>query len=170
MAAGSFTGNTSLAAELSVSVGAPFEVSKGKARRDYDTVLDIRSKTGEPPANPEKNPLCTVGFKAAEANEGLTQDEINAFIVTPDWREMVAGTLGLFFDIDKDGSFDAGKIKGGEFLLRPKAGPGHENARVFMSIAETPRGRTTLVCATTAAAFDKAIPAFRKIRAGVAIP
>ncbi|QLP97430.1 MAG: hypothetical protein HZY79_08525 [Rhodoblastus sp.] len=42
--------------------------------------------------------------------------------------------------------------------------------RVYLAIFETPKGRTTLVCATARQAWDKALPIFRDIRAGITLP
>lgn len=159
-----------LASELKVPVHPPFESVQGQPSARADQAIHLRSMTGDPPANPADGPLCTVTFKAMASNAQSTQKQINDFVDTDDYRKMVAGMIGLTFSVDRIGPFKAGGVTGVELLVRPKSGPDFENARQFMSLGETPQGRTTMACSTTAKAFASAIPKFRNIRSGITFP
>lgn len=114
--------------------------------------------------------LCKAGFKAAAQNARYTQAELNALTGAADWLNLVRSTLTFAFDIRALRNARMGDALGAEVEAVPKMGPDAAGARVYMAIHETPKGRVTLVCATTAKAWRKARPSFRAIRDSITPP
>jgi hypothetical protein len=154
---------------LGLAVPAPFTVEP-VTRRQFDVGFGVKSSTGTPPSVGTDPFICQGGFKAASQNAGLTREEINAFIAKPEWRNVVRATIELAFTITAERSFTLAGFRGIELQARPKMGPGADDVRALMSIVETSKGRTTLICLTNRQSFARALPQFRAVRAGLTIP
>jgi hypothetical protein len=152
-----------------LSAPAPFSVEP-VTRRQFDVGVGVRSSTGVPPSVGADPYICQAGFKAASQNAGLSRAELNAFAAKPEWRNLMRAAIELAFQVTAEGSFTLSGYRGIELQARPKAGPGAENVRALMSIVETAKGRTTMICLTDRASFARALPRFRALRAGLTIP
>lgn len=148
----------------------PGFVETPTSRMRFDAGVGVDSASGFPPLAGTSKHLCEAGFKAAAQNARLTQRQINARAADRRRLERVKTILGAAFDVLAIRADGAGDVLGAEIEAKPKVGPGHEDARVYLAIFETPKGRTTLVCATARQAWDKALPIFRDIRAGITLP
>ena len=148
----------------------PGFVEAPTSRVRFDAGVAIDAATGFPPIAGTSKHLCEAGFKAAAQNARLTQRQINARAADRKRLERVKAIIGAAFDVTAIRPDGAGEVLGVEIEARPKFGPGHEDARAYLSIFETPKGRTTLVCATGKDAWDKALPIFRDIRSGLTLP
>ncbi len=153
---------------------APF-VTEPTSHRTLDVAVGVRSTTNLPPAvgrTPDGSQpfICQAGFKAAAQNNDLTKAEINALMSKPEWRKVIRSTLELVFQIDGERAFTLQGYRGIELRTRPKSGPGAENVRALMSFVETAKGRTTQICLTDRASFNKALPQFRAMRATITAP
>jgi hypothetical protein len=149
---------------------APFVAEQTTNRRQFDIGVGVKSTTGNPAPAGTGGYVCETGFKAAPQNNGLSRSEINALMDKPEWVNVARSTIELAFSISGQQRFTLEGYRGIEFRGQPKAGPGAENARMFMSFVETAKGRVTIVCLTDKAAFSKALPQFRAIRASINLP
>jgi hypothetical protein len=149
---------------------APFVAEQTTNRRQFDVGVGIKSTTGAPPTAGPTPYVCEAGFKAAAQNNGLSREEINAFMDKPEWVSVARATMELVFKITSQQRFTLEGYRGIEFRAQPKEGPGAENVRMHISIVETARGRSSLFCVTEKAAFAKALPQFRAIRATISLP
>lgn len=159
---------------FAIAPPAPF-VTEPTTHRTFDVAVGLRSTTNLPPSvgrSPDGSPpfICQAGFKSAAQNNDLTKAEINAFMAKPEWRKVIRSTLELVFQIDGERAFTLQGYRGIELRVRPKAGPGAENVRALMSFVETAKGRTTLICLTDRASFNKALGQFRAVRATLTAP
>ncbi len=154
---------------LAVDPPPPFVASTGQHPR-HDAVINIKSTTGTPHGANVDGSLCTVAYKHAPQNARLSQDDINAGIVKPEWMARMKAGFQLAFALDEPVPFQASGISGVELQGRPKAGPGAQEVRIYISLVETPKGRTMMTCATKQADMPKALPQFRKIRDAVRPP
>ena len=134
----------------------------------YDIAVRINSLTGTPPLGPGTNYLCQIGYKAAPANAALSQEEINLSVQRPEWVENVAAALSRSFDITGKGTFWLDGATGVELVGTPKDMTAA--SAIFISLIDTPTGRTTLNCATRPDAMAAALNVFRLIRAGITLP
>jgi hypothetical protein len=153
---------------------APF-VTEPTTHRTFDIAVGLRSTTNLPPSvgrSPDGSQpfICQAGFKAAAQNNDLTKADINALMAKSEWRKVIRSTLELAFQIDGERAFTLQGYRGIELRGRPKQGPGAENVRALMSFVETAKGRTTLICLTDRASFNKALPQFRAVRATMTAP
>ncbi len=148
---------------------APF-VAEPTSRRQFDVGVGVKSTTGQPAPAGTGAYVCEAGFKAAPQNNALTRAEINAQMDKPEWANLARAAIELAFNVTAQQRFTLQGFRGIEFRGSPKAGPGHENARMFMSMVETPKGRVTMVCITERAGFDRALARFRAIRATLNLP
>ena len=154
---------------FSVNPPAPF-VARATSRRQFDAGAGISPTTGVPPIAGTGDHLCEAGFKAVPKNAGLTQAQINALAAGKEWRDIMRATIGVIFHVEAMRGARIGPVAGVEIVARPKFGPDHENVRVFAAIHETPKGRVTMICSTTKAAWAKALPAFRALRGSITPP
>jgi hypothetical protein len=159
---------------FSIAPPAPF-VTEPTTHRTFDVAVGLRSATNLPPSvgrSPDGSQpfICEAGFKAAAQNDNVSKADINAMMAKPEWRKVIRSTLELVFQIDGESAFALQGYRGLELRARPKAGPGAENVRALISFVETARGRTTLICLTDRASFNKAVPQFRAVRATMTAP
>jgi hypothetical protein len=145
-------------------------VEQSSGRRQFDVGVTVNPDAGRPRKAGNGPGVCEAGFKAAANNAGLTQKEINDLVNKPEWVKLARTTIELVFQISGQQRFTLQGFRGIEFQGRPKAGPNAENARIFMSIVETPKGRVSMVCAIDKADFAGALPKLRAIRAGINLP
>lgn len=148
----------------------PGAVEAPSTRTRFDAAVAIDAAPGGPPPAGTSGHLCEAGYKSAAANARLTQSRINALAASRARRERVKTSLGAAFDVTAIRVAGFGEVVGMEIEARPKAGPGRQDARAYLTIHETPKGRVTLVCVTKASAWEKALPLFRDIRSGLTLP
>jgi hypothetical protein len=148
----------------------PGVVESPSTRVRFDAAFALDSATGQPPSAGTGKHLCEATFKRAAANARLTQGAINALATRPARKKRVRETLALAFEVTAMRAESLGEVLGLEIEARPTHGPGHEDARAYLTIHETPKGRVTLVCVTTKAAWEAALPLFREIRGGLIPP
>ena len=150
---------------------APAGVVESPSNRiRFDAGVALDSASGQPPPAGTSKHLCEATFKRAAANAKLTQGRINALAARPARKQRVKQTLALAFEVTAIRAESIGDVLGLEIEARPKYGPNHEDARAYLTIHETPKGRVTLVCVTPKAAWEKALPLFREIRGGLIPP
>lgn len=135
-----------------------------------DVGVGIVPDSGFPPIAGTGAHVCQAGFKAAPQNAKLTQSEIDAIVAGPERAKVMRGLVGILFEVTalrrirRDGALGFG------VEARPRLGPDHENVRAWMTMHETPKGRVTMICATTKAAWCKALPFFRRVGAALVLP
>lgn len=146
---------------------APFVVQPAKSA-SYDITVVINSLSGSPSLGAGDNFLCQVGYKGMPGNNDFTQDEINLQITSSDRLDKVAAALSRNFEVTGKTIFELDGVTGIELIGKPKdAG---KTAGVFVSMIDTPAGRTTLNCATRPEEIDKAAEQFRLIRSSITPP
>lgn len=158
---------TGLKINLSSDFIVKFDSTKDPA---YDVFFGIDPASGQPPHVGTSKYLCGVTFRAAPQNAGFTQDQINEMIKGERWNLQARKTLSANITLETANAFHIAGINGVEFTGAPKVGPDHDNVRLMMSMLETPKGRTTVVCTATKASFDGVMPMFHTIRNGVSPP
>jgi hypothetical protein len=145
---------------------APYFVQPAQSAT-YDDAVVIRSQSGTPAMGVGDSYLCQVGFKALAESAALSQEQINLEVQQPDWLAKAATALSQSFDIASKSTFMLDGATGIELVGRPKSG---EGSGVFISMVDTPAGRTTLNCATPSNQLDGAVNQFRLIRASITLP
>jgi hypothetical protein len=145
-------------------------VAEPVSNRQFDTGYGVRFADGSIPVAGTSTYPCQIGFKFNAANNHLSRAEINQTTSTAEWRTMVRGIIGMVFAIQGERGVTVQGYKGLELKVMPKAGPGAETVRGLMTMVETPKGRMTSVCMTTATAFPKAEPRFRALPRGARLP
>jgi len=148
---------------------APFEIDTATPG-PTGVRASIRSTTGEPPVPSAGGALCEVLYETNDANAALTQEQINEATQAMWRREQVTATISGQMDILDVSYFGIGEVRGMELVVTPKSGPGAADVRLVLSMAETPKARFVLSCATTAAAIDSALPLFQSIRDTARMP
>lgn len=148
----------------------PGFVEAPSVRKRFDAAVAVDASGGLPPAVGANGHLCEAGFKAAARNARFTQRQINAMAARPARLERVKAMLSPVFEVTAIRADGAGDVLGAEIEAIPKTGAGRGDARAYLSIFETPKGRVTFVCATRRDAWDKALPLFREIRSGLTLP
>jgi hypothetical protein len=145
-------------------------VEQSSGRRQFDVGVTVNPDAGRPRKAGIGPGVCEAGFKSAANNAGLTQKEINALVNKSEWVNLARAAVEMGFQVSGQQRFTLQGFRGIEFQGRPKAGPNAENARIFMSIVETPKGRVSMVCAVDKADYAGALPKLRAIRAGINLP
>jgi len=138
--------------------------------RQFDTGFGVKASDGSIPTAGSSSHPCLVGFKFAAANNGLTKAEINKTTGSNEWRSMVRGFIGMIFDIKSERAINVHGYNGVELAVVPKGETGAGTVRGLMTMVETPKGRMTSVCMTTAAAYPKAERRFRAVPSGARLP
>lgn len=152
---------------LKIDPPQPFVVAPAKSKT-YDVAAVINSLTGAPPLGAGDNYLCQLGFKKLPDNADFAQEEINLQVEKPEWLDNAAAAMSKTFDVTGKSTFVLNGAAGIELVGKPKGGtPG---AAVFVSMVDTPIGRTTLNCATRPEEIEKAVNQFRLIRASITLP
>jgi hypothetical protein len=134
----------------------------------YDLAVIVNSLSGSPSLGAGDNYLCQVGFKALPESADFTQEEINLQVAQPDWVDNAAAALSQTFNITVKQTFVLDGATGIELVGKPKD-PAHASG-VFISMVDTPKGRTTLNCATRPEEIDGAVNQFRLIRTSITPP
>jgi hypothetical protein len=158
------------ASGLSITPPKTFRAEAGESHPQFDVTIDIVSKTGTPKAVNPGGDLCTLGFKAAPQNAGLTRQIVNAQMAKPEWQQQYRTTFEAVGTVSDLKLFEHQGFSGIELIVAPKAGPNAKNIRMFSSIMETAKGRTVLSCATEQAGLAAALPQFRALRATMHAP
>jgi len=128
----------------------------------------VNSLSGKPSLGVGDNYLCQLGFKKLTDNADFAQEEINLQVQQPEWVDSIAAAMSRTFDITGKTTFMLGGATGIELIGKPRDGaPG---AAVFISMVDTPTGRTTLNCATRPEEIESAVNQFRLIRASITLP
>ena len=167
--AGPATAIQDKASGLAIDPPAGFSATQS-SHPGNDVAYAINSDSGKPPSSNVDGVLCKLAYKAAVRNAALSRERINAITASAERQDQVKRILGRVFWIEKTVVFEHQGYTALEFHATPRFGPKAEDARVTFSIIETVKGRTTLVCTTTKAAFPSALAAFRKIRNTANVP
>lgn len=138
--------------------------------RQFDTGFGVKASDGSIPTAGSSSHPCLVGFKFNSANNGLSRAEINKTTGSKEWRTMVRGFIGMIFDIRGERAVSVQGYNGVELAVVPKGETGAGTVRGLMTMVETPKGRMTSVCMTTAPAYAKAEPRFRAVPRGLRLP
>lgn len=113
---------------------------------------------------------CQVAFTAAPQNGSLSQAEIDTLMDGDEWQDTAKAALAPFYDVRATRPFRAGPRHGliivGDFKNRPELPPRAREIRTLFVIQETPRGRTSTVCAGERARFEAREPEFVAVAAG----
>jgi hypothetical protein len=149
--------------------GDDFSVHRTTNRRQFDIGYGIRAKGDTVTADASGGYLCEAGFKSAPQNASLTREQINTMVDNPDWRNVVRANMNLIFEIVTEDTFTLQGYRGVELTMRPKGGAGG-GLQVFMSMIETARGRTTMVCNSSMTGMATALTTFRTIRQQIRLP
>ncbi|WP_417310094.1 hypothetical protein [Devosia sp.] len=135
-----------------------------------DAMFGFTARSGTPPIAGNSGYLCAVNFTAAPQNGDLSQAEINEMIISDNWQEMSRSILSQVMIIDTAEPFMRDGVRGFEFTATPRVGPDAQAVRLYLTMLETPKGRTAQSCATTRDAFETALPMFRELRDGTTPP
>lgn len=152
---------------LTIDPPAPFVVRPSKSNA-FEVTAVINSLTGSPSLGAGDNFLCQVGYKSLPDNSDFTQDEINLQQEQPERLDGLANALSRSFEVTGKATFALNGATGLEVIGKPKDSA--KASSIFMSMIETPTGRTTLNCATRPDEIDKAADQFRLIRASITPP
>ncbi|MDR3474481.1 MAG: hypothetical protein P4M09_22760 [Devosia sp.] len=155
------------ASGLKVDPPQPFVVAPAKSQT-YDVAVVVNSLTGAPPLGAGDNYLCQIGYQGLPGNADLDQEEINLQVEQPDWLDHAAAAMSRSFDVTGKATFVLDGATGIELVGKPKDST-HASG-VFVSMVDTPKGRTTVNCATRPEEIDGAVNQFRLIRASVTLP
>jgi hypothetical protein len=128
----------------------------------------VNSLNGSPSLGAGDDYLCQVGFKAERESAAFTQEEINLQVEQPEWLEGVAQALSRSFEVTARQTFVLHGATGVELVGKPRDAA--QGSGVFVSMIDTPKGRTTLNCATRPDEIDAAVNQFRLIRTGITPP
>lgn len=157
------------ASGFSIAPPPPFTTTPSNNGR-FDVGAGFNSGTGKPAKAGNSANLCEAGFKFAAANNGLTRNQINTLMTTPERIKQIRAAIEIMFVISSQTSFILQGHQGLEFIGTPRMGPGAADARVFLAMIETSAGRMTMVCSTTAADIGTATAQFRNIRTTITMP
>lgn len=117
---------------------------------------------------------CQVAFEPLPQNARLTQAEINKIAGEPDWRERARWSIISFSDVSEEQAYSQDGISGLSLVAEMKpsfAAPDRaKNLRHFMTVLETPKGRTTTVCTAEKANFEARRTGFLEVVRGVEPP
>lgn len=133
----------------------------------YDEAVVIKSTTNTPPTAPGDPYLCQIGLKKAADPGALTQAAINDQVGQPDFLANAAAAFAQTFDVSSQATFTQQGATGIELVGTSKTGDG---TGIFVSLVDTPIGRTSLNCVTPAAQLDNALAPFRQIRNAITLP
>lgn len=154
---------------LAVSLPAgEFNVEPSSLRGGYAASFGVNAVSGKPTLVGGQY-LCDVGFEPNPQSAAISQSELNTEVEKPEWADMIAQSMAVFFKFIDRQSFTLAGASGVEFIAIPNA-PDGETIRIVVSMLETPQGRTTVSCATSTDQLEEALPVFRAIRAGVTPP
>jgi hypothetical protein len=142
----------------------PFIVAPAKTQT-YDVAVIVNSLTGKPSLGAGDSFLCQVGYKSQPDNTDFAQEEINQQVEQPAWLDNAAAALSQRFSVTGRATFVLNGAMGIELIALPKDTA--HSAGMFISMIDTPSGRTTLNCATRPEELDSAVKQFRLIRSGV---
>ena len=145
---------------------APYFVRPAKSTT-YDEAVVIQSTTNTPPTAPGDPYLCQVGLRKAADPTALTQAEINSQVQQPDFLANAAAAFAQTFDVSSQATFTLQGATGIELVGTSKTGDG---TGIFVSLVDTPIGRTSLNCVTPADQLDNALAPFRLIRNAITLP
>jgi hypothetical protein len=154
---------------LSVDPPAPFVVTRGQfvvtpEQTGPIVMLRITSSTGKPAPADGDGTLCDVVFRENPENAGVSQEEINQRVSGPQWHNDALASLRTSLDVDPGQPVERLGIRGMEFVATLRLPASARKVRIYMVMLETPKGHTTMTCATPAEGFADALPQFRAIR------
>jgi hypothetical protein len=154
---------------LKVNPPEPF-VAEITQRPRQDVTAGVFSTTGSPKGATSGKYVCEIAFKSASQNAGLTKEDVNMLISGAAWQDTAKQIVSNLMTISSAETYDLDGFTGFEIIGTPKAGPDAENTRMFLSISETAKGRTTTSCAVSGADLESALPQLREIRASITLP
>lgn len=157
------------ASGLAVDLPDTFVVAAETSPPPYDVTFGVKSAANDPATLEGEKYLCQVSFQDVPANAGLSVEEINKLIGSPEWLAMAKEGMSSIFDFVGDSAFELDGYNGHEFIGKPKQ-KGAEHVRLVLSMVETARGRTAISCVTDADRLEDVLPVFHTIRDGVTPP
>lgn len=157
------------ASGLRVAVPEGFRATPGR-HPGYDVAVGLDPVSGTPRRAGTGPHLCQLAWVSAPQNARLTQDEINRLSTTPEREATIRSAMERAFVVEALRPFTLGKVAGTELTGTPRAGPGAGEARVLTSLAETPRGRMTMICAVHRGDEAAGMAVLRRLRDGVRLP
>ncbi|MBC9175420.1 hypothetical protein [Pseudoroseomonas ludipueritiae] len=117
---------------------------------------------------------CQIGFTRVAGNARRSQPEINAMIGSAAGQEAGRATLASVYDVTESATVQLGDVSALLFLAsfkrHPKLPPEALNIRTLFAILETPRGRTSIVCAAQKGEFASRRPEFEAVVRGTTPP
>jgi hypothetical protein len=117
---------------------------------------------------------CEIGFSAVAANARRSQPEINAMIGSPAGQQAGRSLLEPVYNVTETATVQLGNVAALLFLARfkphRKLPVEAQRIRTLFAILETPRGRTSIVCAAEEADFASRRPEFEAVVRGTAVP
>ncbi|GLK80139.1 hypothetical protein [Methylopila turkensis] len=151
---------------LTIDPPAGYSAEKIDGGQRYAAAFNVKKAGADEPG-------CRVGFQASPQNAGLTQEEINAFTAKPEWTDLIKATLALYYDVASVDPFEQGGLAGAAVIGDIKAAEGETqapDARSYLVLLDTPKGRTTLVCVAARADFDARRAEFEAVARAVQPP
>ncbi|AYD01652.1 hypothetical protein [Neorhizobium sp. NCHU2750] len=156
---------------LKVELGSDFVVKRDATQdASYDVLFDVDPSSGKPRPVGTPRHLCGVSFRAAPENARFTQEQINQMTSSEAWNMVARRSISATIDLETEEPLHADGIVGVIFTGIPKSGSDRKNVRLIMSLVQTPRGGTTVTCASTKADFGKVTRIFHAIQKGVTPP
>lgn len=159
---------TDTASGLSVTPPPGFTAELAQPRPRYQADIAVRR------AEDRKGMGCRVGFQSAPQNNKLTQNEINDQVSKPEWSNLIRATMELVYDVKSIEAFEHDGIKGATViaLIKPRDGlpPEAADIRNVLTMLETPKGRTNVVCVDFKDTFDARRAEFERVVRGVKPP
>ncbi|CAO4177982.1 hypothetical protein [Methylorubrum aminovorans] len=156
---------------FSVTVPPGFAIRSQRKDLNHEILVDIVSRTRQPPVAGRSEALCAAGFRRNPPGAVSSQAELNAL---PALRERIAEArtilAGQGLQTVTVESIKSSEFAGFEVVSVPTSGPDHRNVRIYMAIMDHVIARIDIVCATTKQALPDALPIFRAIRDGTRPP
>lgn len=155
-------------AETGLAVDLPqgrFAVSRAETAAPNDVAIDVELVGFDFPGTDQ--PGCQVTFLTIPANTALPQAQINEGMRRA--VDISAGLLSGFLNVHSVELFDYAGIVGHEAITAPK-GQDTLRARIVMLIMDTPRGRTSIICAGPTEELERLRDIARTVRDGVTPP
>ncbi|WP_426955983.1 hypothetical protein [Muricoccus radiodurans] len=153
---------------LTVDLPEGFRATRGE-RPGYDVVIGLNSDAPRRRIGTSAD-LCQLAYAHAPQNASLSQAQINEISAAPDRLALIRTQMERGFEVASIQPVPWGAATGTEVTGTPRVGPDAPDARVMLSIAETPRGRVVLSCAAHAADTPALYEVFRTLRAAVKPP
>ncbi|KAA2214933.1 hypothetical protein [Teichococcus oryzae] len=152
-------------AELRVDPPSPYRTTRMEPTPPQTARIAV-ARPGAP------MPDCQVAFvPAPPADQKVGQPALNALARSPAWQKLERARIATAYDVQQESIVEQDGVAGLRLAgtLRPR--PSLEGgSRAAFTILETPRGRTTTVCAAPAEEFARRQAEFDAVARGVTPP